>query len=128
MEEAGVLGEGAAGEFLQELGEVRLGRIEILVAVVGQAPVVLDGVVPFRPVGQDREVLEQLGRARILLLVEILEGRPVLGIDVVAAQQRLVFGLAGGEGKQARPKGSSRKRSASRAAMQPEAAAVTAWR
>ena len=143
-QETGILGEGAPREVLEELLEIGFGRIIILVTVVAESPVVLDRIVPLGSVGQHGHGLEQLRGTAVFLLVEVVERRLVLCVDVIAAQKGLILRLAGedsGENEKDRegPEGifhvfhqlipcSKRKRSASRAALQPEAAAVTAWR
>ena len=96
-QKTGFAGKGTARETGDELGEIGFRRVIILVAVVGKAPVELDGVVAFGPVREDGHRFEQLGGLEIFLVVEIIHRSLVLGVYVVGGKERLVFGLAGGE-------------------------------
>ena len=141
--EAGVAREGALRVFLDEFGEIGFRGIVVLVAVVGQGPVIADRVVPFGPVGQDGHRLEELAGLEVFAVVEQLHRGLVFGVHVVGREQGLELGLAGrhgGQGREAEDNRfefhvhdsviqiSSRNFSASRAAAHPDAAAVMAWR
>ena len=136
-QEGGRFREGAAGVALQKTLEIGFRRVIVLCAVVAQAPVILDRVVPGGAVGYDGEGLEQLGGLGVLALAEVVECGFVFGVSVAAFQQDFVLALACC--KQSERHGGGRDYSgcvfhrfknfsASRAARQPEAAAVMAWR
>ena len=93
-EETRLVGKRAAGIVREEFRQVGLGGVEILVAVIAQAPVILHRVVPRRPGGKRRKGFEQLGGLLVLLGIEIRKGGVVFGVRIVAGKQRIELALA----------------------------------
>ena len=94
-QEGGLLVERAVWESHQELREIGLGSVVVPETVVAQTPVKMDSVITVRVRGKHREVLEQLRSLGILAVIEIVESRLILGIDVVSGKKNLILGLAG---------------------------------
>ena len=96
------LGKRTARILRGEVFEIGLCGIVILEIVVAEAPVVIHGVILFAAIGKHGQGLEKIRRLIELALVEIVESRCILCIDVVAVQQCLILGFAGCGGEDER--------------------------
>ena len=78
-----------------EAGEIGFRGVVVAVPVVAEPPVELDGVVFLGVACEDGQGFEEGGRFLVLAVVEIIHGRRILGVCIVAGEEGVILRLAG---------------------------------